>query len=98
MLYPNGSGSIYSTDLLLRLFSNFEGNIEMFASHIQPWDFEIGVRIKVAYGHDLLSHVGFITKSYSTFGDCILSFEERKALLLSGKISCVHQVKNDWTP
>jgi hypothetical protein len=98
ILYPNGSGAIYSTALLLQVFAGFEGSIEIFARHIRPWDMEIGLRFARAFGSEMVSHVGILTRSYSTFGDCILNYDERKKLLLSGKVSVIHQAKDDWVP
>ena len=96
--YCNGSGAIYETKALLNIFSGFDISIEDYSRRLTAWDLAIGKFLWNYHGPRAVEHIGWLSRTISCFGDCILKADERKALLLSGKCSIIHQVKDDWVP
>lgn len=97
-VYPNGSLATYCTADLLRMFAGLDSDLVGNARRLTAFDLEIGRRLWHNHGPDAANHVGYLIKSYSGFGDCVLNYEERKQLLLSGKIVAMHQAKDGWIP
>jgi len=99
-LYVNGSGAVYQTAAMLKIFGMDNPMIDLvtLAKRTTAYDLEIGRRLWNYHGPEAVNHVGWLRKSYSGFGDCIMNYESRKALLLSGQCSIIHQCKDDWTP
>lgn len=97
-IYPNGSLSVYHTSDLLRIFAGFDQDLIGNSRRLTAFDLELGRRLWHNHGDAAASHVGFLTKSYSGFGDCLVNYNERKKLLLSGKLVAIHQVKDGWVP
>jgi len=96
--YPNGSGAVFDTKAMLAIFTGFDSDIPAYSKRHTAWDMCIGRFLWNYHGPKAVDYVGWLRKSYSGFGDCVVSYEERKNLLLSGQCSIVHQVKDDWTP
>lgn len=97
-IYPNGSLAVYRTSDLLRIFAGFDQDLIGNSRRLTAFDLELGRRLWHNHGPDAASHVGFLAKSYSGFGECLVTYEERKKLLLSGKVVAIHQVKDGWVP
>lgn len=97
-LYPNGSLATYCTRDLLQIFAGFDQDIIGNSRTLTAFDLELGRRLWHNHGPRATEHVGFLTKCYSGFGDCIVSCELRKQFLTSGKIAAVHQIKDQWVP
>lgn len=96
--YPNGSGAVFDTKAMLAIFSGFDLDILGYSKRITAYDLAIGRALWSYHGPRAVDYVGWLTKSYSGFGNCVVSYEERKRLLLSGQCSIIHQCKDDWVP
>ena len=96
--YPNGSCALYETAALLKIFAGFERDIAGYSRIITAYDLQIGRNLWNYHGPNAINHVGWLTTLYSGFGDLVVNYEERKAMLLSGRVAAVHQAKDDWTP
>lgn len=96
--YVNGSGGVYRTEAMLMLFAGLFSDIIGNSRRLIAYDLECGRRLWFNYGPRASDHVGWLTTTYSGYGDCILNYEARKNLLLSGKARIVHQVKDGWVP
>lgn len=91
--YPNGSCAIYRMQDMLKLFAGFDRDIIGNARILQPWDMEIGRRLWFNYGPNCVSHVGWLAKAYSGFGNSITTEAERWQMLKDGRKVAVHQIK-----
>lgn len=97
-LYVNGSGAVFDTAAMLAVFGGFEKDLVAYSKCLTAWDLAIGRCLWNYHGPRCVHHVGWLTKTVSCFGDCVLNSDERKELLLSGRCSMIHQIKSDWTP
>jgi len=97
-LYVNGSGAVYQTAALLSVFAGFDLDIAGYSKRITAYDLSIGRALWSYHGAKAVNYIGWLAKTYSAYGDCIMNANERKELLLSGKIVCGHQFKDDWIP
>lgn len=96
--YVNGSGGVYRTEAMLMLFAGLFSDIIGNSRRLIAYDLECGRRLWFNYGPRAVDHVGWLTTTFSGYGDCILDYEARKALLLSGRTRVLHQVKDGWVP
>jgi hypothetical protein len=99
-LYVNGSCAVYETSAMLKVFDLEKPTVDIsiLAKRTTAYDLEIGRRLWTYHGPKAIDHVGFLTRTISCFGDCVMNAEERKAMLLSGRCSIIHQIKDDWAP
>lgn len=95
-LYPNGAAAIYSVELLRRAFPNYTD--DSWSTQITAWDMHLGYQMHNFYGDDVTKRVAALAAVFSGYGDEILSAQERRDWLTSGKICAVHQIKDGWKP
>lgn len=92
-LYPNGAGGIYKTDIIEQIFRGFHNDIARSAQVREAWDIQIGRSLFEMFGDQVFERVVPLRTAYSGCGDSITTELERIAMLESGKVFCVHQVK-----
>lgn len=92
-----GAGAIYDIEAMLNLFAPFKDTLHL-AQKFCAFDLEVGKRIWKTHGPRSYDRVRKLETIYSGHGDRVTTLEERKELLLSGKVCLVHQVKTGWKP
>jgi hypothetical protein len=92
-LYVNGSCAVYDTAALLRIFAGFEGDPAGYAKRMTAYDLEIGRRLWNYHGPRAVDNVGWLSSSYSAFGDTITTEAERLQMLADGRKVLCHQIK-----
>lgn len=97
ILFSNGASSIYDTKLATEIFTGFDKDIGRAAISTPAFDHTWGVGLWKKFGAEMFDHFQYSRITYSGFGDTLMDFHERKTLLLSGKMACVHQIKSDDT-
>lgn len=97
MAYPNGAVAWYETSMMAEIFSGFERDVGGYAMRMGVWDCEIGRGLYRKFGIGLFDKFSYATKTFSGYGETIMSEPERKALLISGKVSIMHQWKGAET-
>lgn len=95
-VFPNGALAVYDVRWLARFYDL--RNQGSFMTQVTAWDMSIGIKIWEVFGVDSFSVVGHLNCIYSGFGDIISTEESRRALLNSGKVVAIHQVKSEWVP
>lgn len=95
-LYPNGAAAIYSVELLKRAFPGYAD--DGLASQITAWDMYLGYQMHNFYGDEVASKVAALASVFSGYGDEILSEQERRDWLKTGRVCAVHQIKDGWKP
>lgn len=96
-LYVNGSCAVYETAAMLKVFDmeNPTFDIAMLARRTTAYDLEIGRRLWNYHGPNAVNHVGWLSSSYSAFGDTITTEAERLQMLRDGRKCCIHQCKSE---
>lgn len=97
-LYPNGSGAVFQTAALLKVFDGFQRDIAGYARKLTAWDMQLGKFLWNYHGPKAVDHVGFLTSSYSAYGNTVTTEVERLQMLREGRCSITHQVKSDAQP
>lgn len=92
-VFVNGALGIYNIAWMERLFDLEKPTEEALKS--TAYDMEIGIRLWNIFGvdsYDLVAHLS--TSMFSSFGDVLSTEDERLAMLASGQVRAVHQVKS----
>lgn len=94
VIFPNGALGVYSIEWLLSKLDMSSTPTE--AAKIMAWDYFIGVELVKEFGGGVFGKVKHLNSVYSGYGDVATTEEERKELLISGKVVGVHQIKSAW--
>jgi hypothetical protein len=99
-VYPNGSISIYDTQVAADIFRplGFERDIASAARINTAWDESFGKGLWQRFGIDVLDMLAPSVLSYSGCGDRLYTEAERIAMLESGERIAVHQIKTGYKP
>ncbi len=96
--YPNGSCMIVQTEAMLKIFGGFAGDIINYSRNITAFDMHIGQCLWNYHGPAAAEHVGWLAKSFSGYGDCLTTQNQRQQMLTNGSKFIAHQFKDNWTP
>ena len=91
--YANGSLMIMEVAAMLKIFQGFEADTMAYSKRITAFDLSLGRFLWNYHGPNAVEHVGWLASSYSAFGNCVTTEEERLAMLTDGTKCAVHQVK-----
>ncbi len=94
-VFPNGALSILNLEAVCEMF-DIE-NTAKTAIECQPWDMEIGMRLWDQFQEQTFDAVVHLNSVFSGYGDVLSSEPERMAMLRSGQVVGVHQVKSGAT-
>lgn len=102
-VFPNGALGIYNISWMHELFDLTQTAVALAISPFPegrpgPYDMALGVKVWNRFEEDAYEVLGHLTSIYSGFGDVITSPEDRRALLTSGKVVGIHQIKDSWKP
>lgn len=94
VVFPNGALGVYSIEWLLSKLDMSSTPTE--AAKIMAWDYFIGVELVKEFGGGVFGKVKHLNSVYSGYGDIATTEEDRKGLLISGKVVACHQIKSAW--
>lgn len=97
-VFLNGALGVYSTDWLARLFRLADTRVLNEAQTSPAWDMAIGLRLWEMMGVNAYDCFGWNRAVYSSYGDVMTTVAERMAMLTSGKVRAIHQVKGSEKP
>lgn len=97
-VFPNGALSILSLAWAHELFDLTQPAYALTGASKEPFDMRLGRLIWDKFEEDSYEVVGHLTCIYSGYGELVTTIEDRKQMLLAGKICAVHQIKGDWSP
>jgi hypothetical protein len=90
-----GAGAVYNTKAMSELYKSQLDAPGHSAVRMPPFDLDIGTRTFRMFGKESVGKFSALTSVFSSFGDRVLNQTDRIALLKSGKVALIHQVKGD---
>lgn len=95
-LYPNGAAAVYAVGLLAKMFPNYRE--DSAAASITAFDMAIGFSLHQLYGDGVTKKVAAMTSVFSGYGSEILTEQERRDWISTGRVRAVHQIKDSYLP
>lgn len=98
-IFPMGAGAIYTEAGLRQVFSDEDlARTIPTAIKIPAFDQHVGLKLWEKFGIGAYNQVAQLKTVYSTYGNNVLSHDQRVALLESGKVNLVHPIKTSYCP
>jgi hypothetical protein len=95
-VFPNGALAVYDLLWMSRMWDLPE--MAKAARQNTAFDMAIGQHLWNKFDIGTYDLVGYLQSVYSGFGDALTSPEQRRQMLLDGKVVAMHQEKGDWQP
>lgn len=95
-VFPNGALAIYDMKWIAKLF-DLDDSMKTAALET-AWDMAVGFRLWDVFQEDAYDVTAYMDSVFSGYGNLVTTEEDRKAMLTSGQVVAVHQIKTDWQP
>lgn len=102
VLFANGALGVYHLPTMLKAFEAglVNGGMLHWSVNNTAWDVAIGQYLYRTHGTEVFAPHMFthLDSIFSGFGNVQTTEKERAAMLISGKVAAVHQIKSNWEP
>lgn len=98
MLFANGAISIVHTPTADAIFGGRKYDFGAFCANTGAWDLFCGRAFFNEFKMEIFDRFAMLPSVYSGYRDMNYSLSDRKAMLTSGAVVAVHQIKDPWVP